>query len=54
LSGVARLIRHGGQRTVKVSVPHQKSALITAAITQVSNTLCRIQASAEQWSREQR
>ena len=54
LSGVARLIRHGGQRTVKVSVRHEKSGLITAAITQVSNTLSRIQAIAEQWSREQR
>jgi hypothetical protein len=54
LSGVARLIRHGGQRTVKVSVRHEKSDLITAAITQVSNTLSRIQAIAEQWTIEQR
>ena len=54
LSGVARLIRHGGQRTVKVSVRHEKSDVITAAITQVSNTLSRIQAIAEQWSSEQR
>jgi hypothetical protein len=54
LSGVARLIRHGGQRTVKVSVRHEKSDLITAAITQVSNTLSRLQGIAEQWSIEQR
>jgi len=54
LSGVARLIRHGGQRTVKVSVRHEKSDLITAAITQVSNTSSRIQAIAELWSIEQR
>ena len=54
LSGVARLTRHGGQRTVKVSVAHEKSDLITKAITQVSNTLARFQAIAEQWSREQR
>ncbi|MEO7318728.1 MAG: tetratricopeptide repeat protein [Chthoniobacteraceae bacterium] len=32
LHGVARLTRGGGQRTVKVSVQHEKSALITAAI----------------------
>jgi hypothetical protein len=54
LSGVARLIRHGGQRTVQVSVRHEKSARITAAITQVSNTLAHFQAKAEQWSHEQR
>jgi len=54
LHGVARLTRHGGQRTVKVSVPHEKSELSTAAITQVSNTLTRFQAIAEQWTREQR
>ena len=54
LHGVARLTRSGGQRTVKVSVQHEKSDLITAAITQVSNTLRRFQAIAEQWSVEQR
>jgi hypothetical protein len=51
---VARLTRHGGQRTVKVSVAHEKSDLITKAITQVSNTLAHFQAIAEQWTREQR
>jgi hypothetical protein len=54
LRGGARLIRHGGPRTVKVSVRHEKSDLITAAITQVSNPLSRIQAIAEQWSIAQR
>lgn len=54
LSGVARLIRHGGQRTVKVSVRHKKSGSTTAAITQVSNTLSRIQTIAEHGSIEQR
>ena len=54
LHGVARLTRSGGQRTVKVSVAHEKSALITAAITQVSNTLARFHAIAEPWSVEQR
>jgi len=54
LHGVARLTRSGGQRTVKVSVQHEKGDLITAAITQVSNTLARFQAIAEQWTIEAR
>ena len=54
LHGVARLIRSGGQRTVKVSVQHEKSGLITAAITHVSNTLARFHSIAEQWTVEQR
>ena len=39
---------------MKVSVQHEKGDLITAAITQVSNTLARFHAIAEQWSVEQR
>jgi hypothetical protein len=54
LHGVARLIRSGGQRTVKVSVRHEKSDVITAAITQVSNTLSRFLSIAEQWSAAER
>ena len=54
LHGIARLTRSGGQRTVKVSIQHEKSDLIAAAIQQVSNTLARFQAIAEQWTIEQR
>lgn len=54
LHAVARLTRSGGQRTVKVSVRHEKSEQITAAITLVSNTLHRLQAIAEQWTIPQR
>ena len=54
LHGVARLTRSGGQRTVKVSVQHEKGEQLTAAITQVSNTLRRFHAIAEQWTIEQR
>lgn len=54
LSGVARLIRHGGQRTVKVSLQHEKRDLLVPAITTVSNTLRRFHASAEQWTLEER
>jgi Transposase DDE domain len=54
LSGVARLTRHGGQRTVKVSLQHENRALIVQAITTVSNTLRRFHAIAEQWTLQQR
>lgn len=54
LSGVGRLTRHGGQRTIKVSLQHEKSDLLIAAITQVSNILQRFWAIAERWSHEQR
>jgi hypothetical protein len=54
LHGVARLTRSGGQRTVKVSVRHEKSEQITAAITLVSNTLVRFLSIAEQWGPSQR
>lgn len=54
LGGVARLACHGGQRTVKVSLQHEKSAQLTRAISIVSNTLGRFQAIAERWTHPQR
>lgn len=54
LGGVARLTRHGGQSTIKVSLQHENRELIVAAIAQVSNTLRRIQAMAERWTQSQR
>ena len=54
LGGVARLIRHGGQRTVKVSLQHENREQIVAAITQVSNTLHRFAAIAERWTHRER
>lgn len=54
LCGVGRLLRHGGQRTVKVSLQHEKSEAIGQAIAHVSSTLQRINAIAEQWTIEQR
>lgn len=54
LGGVARLMRHGGQRTVKVSLQHENSAQLTQAIAIVSNTLRHFYAIAERWSIEQR
>ena len=54
LCGVGRLLRHGGQRTVKVSLEHEKSDLIGQAITYVSNTFARVNVIAERWTIEQR
>lgn len=54
LGGVARLIRHGGQSTVKVSLQHENRTALVASIAQVSNTLRRFHAMAERWTLEQR
>ena len=54
LGGVARLMRHGGQRTVKVSLQHEDSAVITQSIALVSNTLRRFHIIAERWNPLQR
>lgn len=54
LHGVARLSAHSGQRTVKVSLQHEKGDLIAEAITALSNTLQRLNAIAERWTIEQR
>jgi hypothetical protein len=54
LGAVARLIRHGGQHTVKVSLQHENSELLMQAITLVSSTLNRFSSIAERWTREQR
>jgi hypothetical protein len=54
LGGVARLIRHGGQRTVKVCLQHENRAALMSSIAHVSNTLKRFHASTERWTIEQR
>jgi hypothetical protein len=54
LGGVARLTRHGGQNTVKVSLQHENREVLIESIMHVSNTLCRFHAIAEQWTIEQR
>ena len=54
LGGVARMTRHSGQRTIKVSLQHDKKELLVEAIKLVSKTLCRFYLIAEQWSIEQR
>jgi hypothetical protein len=54
LGGVARLIRHGGQRTVKVSLQHENRDALVQSITHVTNTLRRFHANTEQWTIDQR
>jgi hypothetical protein len=54
LGGVARMVRHSGQNTVKVSLQHEKSEQIGRAITLMSNTLHRFNSIAERWSSEQK
>jgi hypothetical protein len=54
LGGVARLTRHGGQSTIKVSLQHENREALVQAITHVSNTLGRFHAIAERWTIEQR
>ena len=41
LAGVARMTRHSGQSTIKVSLQHDKKELLVEAIKLVSKTLCR-------------
>jgi len=50
LHGVARMLRHAGQSTVKVSLQHENSELLIQAITKVSNMLQRVSVIAKQWT----
>jgi hypothetical protein len=54
LGGVARMTRHSGQCTIKVSLQHDKKELLVEAIKLVSKTLRRFYLIAERWSIEQR
>ncbi len=54
MSGVGRQVQSGGQRTVKVSVLHEKGDLIAQAVTRISNELRHIRAITERWTVEQR
>ncbi len=47
MSGVGRQVRSGGQKTVKVSVLHEKGDIIAQAVTRTSNELHRIRAMME-------
>ncbi len=54
MAGVARQIKSAGQRTVRVSILHEKSHLIAHAITQISNEIAQISSITERWTVSQR
>lgn len=54
MSGVGRQVQSGGQKTVKVSVLHEKGGLIAQAVKQTSNELHHIHSITERWTVEQR
>jgi hypothetical protein len=54
MSGVGRQVQSGGQRTVKISVLHERGDLIAHAVTLISRELQNIRAITERWSVTQR
>lgn len=53
MHGVGRQVQSGGQRTVKVSILHEKQDLIAHAVHLVSNELQHIRSITERWSTSQ-
>ncbi len=54
MQGVGRQTQSGGQRTVRVSILHEKSELIARAVSSISNELHQMHAISERWSPLQR
>ena len=54
MSGVGRQVQSGGQRTIKVSILHEKGDLVARAIRQISGEIGQIRAITERWSVGQR
>jgi hypothetical protein len=54
MAAVGRQTQSGGQRSIKVSLVHEKSWVIAHAVTQTSNELRHIVAITERWSTQQR
>jgi|JI10StandDraft_1071094.scaffolds.fasta_scaffold11799_10 hypothetical protein len=54
MSGVGRQVQGGGQRTVKVSLLHEKGELLASAVAHIRNELSQIHAVTERWSAKQR
>ena len=54
MAGVGRQVQSGGQRTVKVSVLHEKGDVIAQAVSRISHELHQIHAITERWSIDQR
>ena len=54
MQGVGRQVKSGGQKTIKVSLLHEKGAEISKAVTLISKELQKIGSIAEQWPAETR
>jgi hypothetical protein len=54
MAGVGRQVQSGGQRTVKVSVLHEKADVIAQAVTRISKELHEIHAITERWDVHQK
>jgi len=54
MAGVGRQVQSGGQRTVKVSVLHEKGDVIAQAVSCISNELHQIHAITERWNVNQK
>ena len=54
MQGVARAVHSGGQRTIKVSLLHEKGAQIEVLATRTSQQLHQIKLITEQWSTEKK
>lgn len=54
MAGVGRQVQSGGQRTVKVSVLHEKGDVIAQAVTRISKELHEIHAITERWDIHQK
>jgi phosphopantetheinyl transferase (holo-ACP synthase) len=50
MQGVGRQVQSGGQRTVKVSIVHEKGEMIASAVAAVSRELHHIRSITERWS----
>lgn len=53
MSGVGRQVQSGGQRTIKVSILHEKGDIVAHAIRQISGEIGRIHTITERWTVEQ-
>ncbi len=54
LNGVAREVKHSGQKTIKVSLMHAGCEKIRELITQANNFISKVKQAAEQFNQEER
>ena len=52
--GVGRQVQSGGQRTIRISILHEKGEVVARAIRAISREIGQIRAITERWTVEQR